>query len=919
MSPPSILRTLNGPIPTPFTGDLAHAVQFIQNLNSLVWKNLNHPLISTPWTRIDMALSLISGPETLTWRRSVRCGLSTEATIDTLWEDFVESFCEAWVYSPESTISAVAPAVQISTDVPSPSPAAASTLKRVEDISTVLTTDELPPRHLSETIDQTADEDDADDRTSFSPHTALSAPPPFIAIIDQTLPTRKPRPASPIVSLLDLVKPVNEPPHLLYAPIHPAPVSPVPASTESRAEDISIVLAAHEDPAVPSPAISNESLMNDCALPTPPRSANMNTTQIMSTRTLVNAPIPNLHVAAALCHDSTGTGLSAPVRLYPSSPSVHLATPRRAVLHNAINLATTVACDAANLAFPTPLSPHRSSSPPRLPSRPVSPPILSSLDVGINDNVLKKRGIDLKFDPLPCSPAAFSPRIYFSSIQLLSLRSPFGFPLDVGELPPGALPDLTLHDIHDPADIILSASHPPPTSSALAISFPRPPVSVVEDDNRPTRGVKTIETSVLTSDIVSLTSQIKYYPPIFLPRACERPREPDEVAPAIPLTNNQRRYTVATVAHPPSAVQSPATPRHTNTARRAPRPVDSRISNEQPPDALAKRRAVDEFLNAYDAARTVQKPTPAKDDRAYDAIIQHLDRWLWRDPERAKTRKRKTPNRHNFQSSPGLTAPVIYAKHEYATHAKNDGDIRRKAKIASKIIRGRMNQERGSSPMNRKKTGTGPDRNRLQPDLRLRFIRPENFTGCGSSLIWKMGEPLQGRLGPVPTGLYSHDQPRPSDNANFDNADQMGTTTTLPTPGPDCCDADIDSSDRPQQRQPQNNHAPSPTTTNDHDHQHRVDNHNHNCTNNLANNTSTTTATIKTITHRQPQGRHIDNGDTSTAATSTNRQRRRSASNNNTSTTTTTTHRQPATTTRRTAATSTRRQPPAATSSHQQP
>ncbi|KAH9024954.1 hypothetical protein EDB85DRAFT_2277456 [Lactarius pseudohatsudake] len=222
--------------------------------------------------------------------------------------------------------------------------------------------------------------------------------------------------------------------------------------------------------------------------------------------------------------------------------------------------------------------------------------------------------------------------------------------------------------------------------------------------------------------------------------------------------------------------------------------------------------------------------------------------------------------------------------------------------------------------MNRKKTRTGPDHNRLQPDLRLRFIRPENFTGCGSSQFGKWVNRYRAgwdRSQPVFTAT---DQPRPSDNANFDNADQMGTTTTLPIPRPTAAtptsiprtglnNDNLKTTTRHHQR---------PTSGNNHDHQHRVDNHNHNCTNNLANNTSTTTATIKTITHRQPQGRHIDNGNTSTAATSTNRQRRRSAA--------TTTRRQ-----RRrrhidsrnnnttTAATSTQRQPPAATSSHQQP
>ncbi|KAH9011157.1 hypothetical protein EDB85DRAFT_1901280 [Lactarius pseudohatsudake] len=54
--------------------------------------------------------------------------------------------------------------------------------------------------------------------------------------------------------------------------------------------------------------------------------------------------------------------------------------------------------------------------------------------------------------------------------------------------------------------------------------------------------------------------------------------------------------------------------------------------------------------------------------------------------------------------------------------------------------------------MNRKKTGTGPDCNRWQPDRRLRFIRSEDFTGC-------VDEPPQGRLGPVSTGLYTNTTP----------------------------------------------------------------------------------------------------------------------------------------------------------------
>ncbi|KAH9046138.1 hypothetical protein EDB84DRAFT_1435710 [Lactarius hengduanensis] len=214
----TLLRTLNGPIPTLFTGDPTHAVQFIQDLARLVWTNPDHPLVSTPWTRIDLALAFISGPTTLAWRRSARCELSTEATIDTLWENFIESFCETRVYPPESTVLIAAPTLPTSTaNVPSPSLAEASTLKRVENISIILATDELSPRCLSETIDPTADDDGTDDWALFAPRTFA---PPTI---------------SPIASILDSVKPVDEQlgcdrgnPRVFFAIPVPVPVNTVP-------------------------------------------------------------------------------------------------------------------------------------------------------------------------------------------------------------------------------------------------------------------------------------------------------------------------------------------------------------------------------------------------------------------------------------------------------------------------------------------------------------------------------------------------------------------------------------------------------------------------------------------------------------------------------------------------------------------
>ncbi|KAH9050403.1 hypothetical protein EDB83DRAFT_2317169 [Lactarius deliciosus] len=105
--------------------------------------------------------------------------------------------------------------------------------------------------------------------------------------------------------------------------------------------------------------------------------------------------------------------------------------------------------------------------------------------------------------------------------------------------------------------------------------------------------------------------------------------------------------------------------------------------------------------------------------------------------------------------------------------------------------------------MNRKKTGTRPDRNRWQPDLWLRFIGPEDFTGCGlvgTSPNWSL-QSLQ----------------LPSDNASINNDDDHSDTRWA-----DCSNHSLNTSNR--------------ANTNDHDHiQH--------CRVNIA---STTTMTILT-------------------------------------------------------------------------
>ncbi|KAH9022008.1 hypothetical protein EDB85DRAFT_1895414 [Lactarius pseudohatsudake] len=102
------------------------------------------------------------------------------------------------------------------------------------------------------------------------------------------------------------------------------------------------------------------------------------------------------------------------------------------------------------------------------------------------------------------------------------------------------------------------------------------------DDNNLIEGVKTIDNLVLTSDITSQPS-ISYYPPIFLPRAFELPRDPDEVTPTTLITRKQSTTPTAPQLPPtetPDTNQNYAdTLRHrlrATAAEFAPRPTATR-------------------------------------------------------------------------------------------------------------------------------------------------------------------------------------------------------------------------------------------------------------------------------------------------------------------------------------------------------
>ncbi|KAH8991900.1 hypothetical protein EDB86DRAFT_3079537 [Lactarius hatsudake] len=92
-----IMCTLMGPIPTPFTGDLAQAQQFLDEFGQLDRANWRHFLITQPKLRVELALTLIVGPETEAWKSTVRRGRPAEETDELVWDEFFDSFCTAWI------------------------------------------------------------------------------------------------------------------------------------------------------------------------------------------------------------------------------------------------------------------------------------------------------------------------------------------------------------------------------------------------------------------------------------------------------------------------------------------------------------------------------------------------------------------------------------------------------------------------------------------------------------------------------------------------------------------------------------------------------------------------------------------------------------------------------------------------------
>ncbi|KAH9180716.1 hypothetical protein EDB89DRAFT_1920661 [Lactarius sanguifluus] len=118
-------RSLAGPTPTPFTGDRAQAQRFIVEFLELDRRNRRHPLIIHPALRVRLALSYIHGPLTTSWRHTIRLGGPSASEDETIWDDYFDAFCTAWIDDPTPpvVIPCPPPPPVVATTRPTPVPA----------------------------------------------------------------------------------------------------------------------------------------------------------------------------------------------------------------------------------------------------------------------------------------------------------------------------------------------------------------------------------------------------------------------------------------------------------------------------------------------------------------------------------------------------------------------------------------------------------------------------------------------------------------------------------------------------------------------------------------------------------------------------------------------------------------------------
>ncbi|KAH9014389.1 hypothetical protein EDB85DRAFT_2280607 [Lactarius pseudohatsudake] len=634
MLSPSLTKTLIGLPPTTFSGNRAESRAFLTQFKLFRRLNHDHSFMTFPYLRVELALSYIQGPTVNPWRSSVRRNLTAGPTDEALWDEFV---------------------------------------------------DNTPPTSPVPDDDGVIDLTDSD--------------------LDEW-----------------------DPPALRYEPYTRPAETPVSSLSACIADSVTDANGTDDE--------------EDCSI--------IENTPILSSPV---PPVPPMRPASIVAdNDSLSEGVTSLIT--PISPSATALALPDTVAHVAVRPTKKRKRDTNGEDDTRSCRRIRA----QLARRPVilPPPVNdSSGRPGTNVTSLSPPA---SRSPTPI-PAPLSPRTVVATVDntpLVTSVALLGLSAICDDRQSPSLPaivDFTLDTFDNAPDAVLVAS---PSPSQSPVSAPLPPLAlpslspppfqssrVVEDANVLVKGVKTSATSVLTADIAPPQPPVSYYPPVFLPRAFERPRDPDEVAPATQQHFSRRPRTSATgtTSHPQNSevprkrdghaytaqrtiepgelakqtarhvspfqnTSSITSPRHSlkrsrdldkleyvhaqpqpARSRRAPRPADRCINDEQPPDAFVKQ--VDMFLKNYDTTRTVPKPTPTEDDRTYDAVAQHLDRWLWMTDRTTKANdaepqypNRLTRSKNNLE----LTVRTTYAGCEYATHsrAKNDTATSRKDEAEQK-------------------------------------------------------------------------------------------------------------------------------------------------------------------------------------------------------------------------------------------
>ncbi|KAH8993148.1 hypothetical protein EDB92DRAFT_1944724 [Lactarius akahatsu] len=485
MLPQSMLCTLTGLIPTPFTRDLTHAVQFIEDLNRLVWKNLDHSLISTPRLRIDMALSFISGPTTETWKHGIRQGHLPDISIESLWDEFLDSFCETWVHCPEPTAPTVTPTTWIPTedlsitlateefppsDLDTPTPTDLDLLwpPLVPQAPPMVVVNDLPPQVLSETIDQTADED-ADDWSLFALQTPVSS---LVSVPTQIDPT-------------DETPPIDEDASNTRAPRTSVISQIAPCTPYTDATPI-LPLAT---PGVP--------LMKESALPDQPR---------ISRRCITIVPIGcplNLHTLAKREREYDAVAESFPhSRKHPrtqlAQQSIPLPQKSDFIPRRPVPLIPPFD-DSSGLSTPAHSFTHLMASPRLPPDSPILTNPCRAVLAAHNDSIQISNpclklfsGPPTSFPDLAPSPFIVPSSLFPSALPFIRTLSPVAFHeiSTISDLrAPILLPNRTLDDADNAANVTLFAS-PPPLTAPMPSSHPHDSLHGTTDSSQTTSAAR---------------------------------------------------------------------------------------------------------------------------------------------------------------------------------------------------------------------------------------------------------------------------------------------------------------------------------------------------------------------------------------------------------------------------------------------